>query len=146
MESTEFYDAVMVKSREHSIDFDFLYTAVLCLKNNLNATPDDICRDFLQRGELFYPGVSDGKGPVSPVFMSTIENEAMFIKGIRFYLPPGATVLKYHAAAYQKLRSLFFQLDSRFNTNGEVFDAGKIVKALCIELILPINYELPGAN
>lgn len=146
MENTEFYDAVMVKSLEHSIDFDFLYTAVLCLKNNLHATADDICREFLKRGEYFYRGVSDGKSAAGPVLIGRTEAKTMLLKGISHYLPAGATILKYHADAYLKIRAVISLLILTFGEKYITTDAAVIIKELCIELILPINYDLPGAN
>lgn len=146
MEQTAFYDAVMVKHLEHSIDFEFLYTAVLCLKNNIRATTDDICRDFLQRGQSFYPGLSGGKGPASEVLLKAVEPETIFLKGVRAYLPAGTTVLQYHANAYLKLTALIPGISGRFFDQCQTGDVSQIIKQLCIELILPINYELPNAN
>lgn len=146
MEHTAFYDAVMRKSKEHFIDFEFLYTAVLCLKNNLHATTDDICRDFLQRGQSFYPLSSGGMGAASEAMLRTVEPETMFLKGVRAYLPPGATVLYYHASAYHKLLAYLPGISLRFSEQCQANDVSQIIKSLCVELILPINVELPGAN
>lgn len=147
MEQSAFYDAVNAKHLEHSIDFEFLYTAVTCLKNNINATQDDIYRAFLQRGKLFYPGSSGGDYPASAEILKTVERETMLLKGIRAYLPPGATVLQYHANAYQKMVAAIFSLNSeRFFIQCQTNDVSQIIKQLCKELILPIDYYLPNAN
>lgn len=135
MNPHEIYDAVMVKSLEHNIDINFLYPAVLRLGENPNNNDDELFRAYLDWETGRLAGGIETVKPASEGETRIVNRDLSFIKGLKFYLPPGTRITNLHIDIYEKLLWSAGDMKTRFCLQVGSNEINKIVLFLCHDII-----------
>lgn len=139
MNPHEIFDAIMSKSLEHGIDFNFLYPAVLSVSDNINCNDDRIFRAYFDRETQRLAG-----GPPSEARPASEDEISVFgiisyMKDVRFYLRPGVQVISLHLDIYQRAADAASDMKTRFCLQACSNEIHIIVRELCGDIIQTLH-------
>lgn len=146
MTNEQLLQAIQERSIKYQVDFNFLLSAVNCFRSNINSTTDEIIRAYFQMEVLQYPGPEQiGNKRTAKATVKVLDSNKTLLPGITKCIEPGGKVRGKHVYAYTKVYTTVVGLLLK---NREIisFDLAENIRSMCIDLVMPVNYDLPGAN
>lgn len=146
MKGSEIYGALLMRSYDCHVDINLLYSAVLIMGADINATDEDIYRKYFE-WEITRLGITPAFNvPVSGSIEAIYNEPNAYFKGVAYYLKPGTPILELHIEIYKNLTKIVPELWDRYAPMGVGPNTCRVIARLCGDIISSVRAIRGGRN